>query len=86
MDDWRITNQMQYLYRERLRLRSYAPENPVNDHDHCEFCFAKFMLGNENQMQDEGYATDDGYRWICKTCYVDFKTLFDWQPADSQLP
>lgn len=81
MDDWRITNQMHYLYRERLRLRSYAPSNQLNDHDHCEFCFSKFMLENENRMLEEGYATVDGYRWICKTCYADFKTRFDWQLA-----
>jgi hypothetical protein len=26
---------------------------------------------------DEGYATDDA-RWVCPTCFEDFKQLFAW--------
>lgn len=86
MDDWRLTNQMQYLHRENLHWRPYAPANPWNDHDHCEFCFAKFMVSTENQTLGEGYATVDGHRWICKTCYEDFKTLFEWQLSTLPAP
>ena len=83
MDDWRLTNQMQYLHRASLQWRTYANANPANDHDHCEFCFAKFMTSPENHGLCEGYATADAYRWICKPCYDDFRTLFDWQLSDS---
>jgi hypothetical protein len=27
----------------------------------------------------EGYATEDNYRWICEECFEDFKDLFDWK-------
>ena len=26
----------------------------------------------------EGYATQDEYRWVCQTCFNDFKDLFEW--------
>jgi hypothetical protein len=29
----------------------------------------------------EGYTTDDQYRWICDTCFVDFRERFDWTVA-----
>ena len=37
-------------------------------------------LGSAPQLQkgDEGYVTPDR-RWICESCYEDFKVLFDWQ-------
>jgi hypothetical protein len=78
MSDWRLTNQKQYLDGARLTCRMYAAANPENDHDHCEFCFAKFMANEEDGMLHEGYATDDNHRWICKTCYEDFKSDFNW--------
>ena len=48
------------------------------NHEHCEFCFAKFMeKGNENTIQ-EGYCSLDNQNWICPTCYEDFKERFKW--------
>jgi len=61
--DWRVTNQERYLRGVTLIWRTYAPASPSNDHDHCEFCFAKFMPGSEPETFQEGYATVDGYRW-----------------------
>jgi hypothetical protein len=26
----------------------------------------------------EGYATSDGYRWICDRCFEDFRARFGW--------
>ena len=77
--DWRLTNQEGYLRGVALVWRSYAPTSRNNDHEHCEFCFAKFMLGNEPDTLQEGYATLDGYRWICKQCFNDFAAMFAWQ-------
>ena len=79
--DWRVTNQERYLRGVTLIWRTYAPASPSNDHDHCEFCFAKFMPGSEPETFQEGYATVDGYRWICKQCFNDFAELFAWQVA-----
>ena len=78
--DWRITNQERYLRGVALVWRTYAPASPQADHDHCEFCFDKFMLGSsEPDALHEGYATLDGYRWICKQCFNDFAEQFAWQ-------
>jgi hypothetical protein len=77
--DWRLTNQERYLKGVALRWRKYQPANPSNDHDHCEFCYSKFMVQNLPDVLHEGYATEDSYRWICKPCFEDFKELFQWQ-------
>ena len=77
--DWRLTNQERYLRGVALVWRTYASASPQTDHDHCEFCFAKFMRGNEPDTLQDGYATVDGYRWICKQCFSDFSELFAWQ-------
>jgi hypothetical protein len=78
--DWRLTNQERYLKGAVLIWRHYAPANPANDHDHCEFCYAKFMaVGGEPDALSEGYSTPDRYRWICKPCFDDFATQFAWR-------
>jgi hypothetical protein len=79
--DWRLTNQETYLKGESLYWRSYAPSSANNDHDHCEFCGEKFMAAPEPDSRTEGYSTKDGYRWICKECFNDFKALFNWHVA-----
>ncbi len=77
--DWRLTNQERYLKKAVLVWRQYAPEDPANDHDHCEFCGAKFSLSAGTDAMSEGYSTPDRYRWICKPCFEDFATLFAWR-------
>jgi hypothetical protein len=81
IDDWRLTNQDRYLKGVELIWRAYKSANPSNDHDHCEFCWAKFMADESIDALREGYATDDRYRWICKTCFDDFSDLFGWRVA-----
>ena len=78
-NDWRLTNQEGYLKGVALSWRSYVPAGTGNDHDHCEFCAEKFMVGGVHNTLAEGYSTQDGYRWICKTCFDDFVDLFGWQ-------
>lgn len=79
MTDWRLTNQEEYLKRVALVWRPYSPASPDNDHDHCEFCFAKFIMdGGEPDALREGYATPDKSRWVCKTCFNDFRDFFEW--------
>ena len=75
--DWRLfREQDKYLLRATLAKRTYEPRNPSNDHDHCEFCMAKFGKGN-NELK-EGYSTEAGSIWICNQCYDDFKERFEW--------
>ncbi len=82
-DDWRLTNQLSYLKNASLTWRAYSPASPENDHDHCEFCFAKFMVGELPDTLAEGYCTADRYHWVCKTCFADFSEIFIWRLADA---
>jgi len=27
----------------------------------------------------EGYCTEDEYRWVCGTCFEDFRERFEWR-------
>lgn len=76
-DDWRRQGQEKYLKGVELVFKDYQPYRKEWDHDHCEFCGDKFSL-NEGDLK-MGYSTKDGYRWICKDCFNDFKEEFDWK-------
>jgi len=78
--DWRLTNQMKFLRGVALVRRPYRryAKNPDWDHDHCAFCWAKFMEGNDPECLHEGYATPDDYHWICVECFADFREMFEW--------
>ncbi len=78
-DDWRLQGQMRYLKGAPLTLKPRTMHRPDQDHDHCEFCGAKFMeLGTPGTIQD-GYTTVDEYRWICRQCFEDFREMFRWE-------
>ena len=78
-DDWRLTgNQANYMHGELLRFGPYKPRKKGFEHDHCEFCFRRFASAERQNFCSEGFFTEDK-RWICETCYDDFKVLFDWQ-------
>jgi hypothetical protein len=79
--DWRLQGQERYLQGVTLRRSGYAAECRSNDHDHCEFWQAKFMVGGTDGALSEGYCTLDRYRWICCGCFHDFRERFNWQLA-----
>jgi hypothetical protein len=78
--DWRLQSQEKYLQGATLIRREYRryARNTKWDHDHCEFCAAKFSVESLPDTLQEGYATRDGYRWVCSTCFEDFKEMFSW--------
>jgi hypothetical protein len=76
-DDWRLFGQENYLQGVTLYRRVWTQTRPHWDHDHCEFCFAKFMA--EGGDYAEGYTTADEYHWICVPCFADFRARFGWQ-------
>jgi len=80
-DDWRLTGQEDYLNGVTLIHRKYRQnkDNPEWDHDHCEFCMAKFCLRVGEGSLQEGYATEDEYYWICCECFDSFKDRFGWK-------
>lgn len=79
-DDWRRQGQEKYLKGVKLVFMNYHPYRTGWDHDHCEFCGAKFSI-NENNLK-KGYSTVDGYRWICGVCFNDFNEEFCWRIAE----
>ena len=76
--DWRLQGQEAYLHGISLERSAYEP-SPGNDHDHCEFCGAKFMQGKEPETLQQGYRSADHYRWICPQCFEDFLPQFEWR-------
>jgi hypothetical protein len=80
-DDWRRQGQDRYLTGVRLFAREYRPYRPQWEHDHCEFCGAKFSL-NEPDLRS-GYSTEDGYRWVSNDCFTNFKDEFNWQVSSA---
>jgi phage terminase large subunit-like protein len=80
-NDWRLNGQEKYLNGAVLSWKKYTKYREGWDHDHCEFCRAKFMEQPGPEILTEGFATPDNYRWICKSCFEDFKDMFQWQIA-----
>ena len=77
--DWRLLGQEKYLKGITLQWKVYKQHSPDWDHDHCDFCWAKFMDRDLPEVLHEGYVTLDNDRWICRKCYEDFREMFDWK-------
>jgi len=78
-DDWRLQGQERYLHGALLHRAQWTRPRPDWDHDHCEFCWAKFAEEDLPDVLHEGYTTPDRYRWICGTCFRDFADRFGWR-------
>jgi len=76
--DWRLGGQERYLTGVTLRWQEYHAPSANWDHDHCAFCWAKFMDSPEPNVQRTGYATPDHKHWICPQCFADFRDRFAW--------
>lgn len=87
-DDWRRMGQEDYLPPgTSLVWRSYTAPSPAWDHDHCEFCWAKFAQARSpdaSGLLTEGWTTTSAYlkganyHWVCTTCCDDFAEEFGW--------
>ncbi len=79
-NDWRLRGQEDYLAGVDLYYIPFEPFSAEWDHEHCEFCWGKFSLYSEGMKI--GYCTktknERKARWICETCYEDFKEDFGW--------
>ncbi len=78
-NDWRLTNQADYLQGVVLTWRHYQPPRPDWDHDHCEFCGSTFSSTGLEGSLSEGFVDTANYHWICKPCYEDFADMFAWR-------
>jgi hypothetical protein len=71
------------------------------DHDHCGFCWAKFVEAedlasyaeDDHEMVTEGYAAqatgpegEDDYHWICASCFEEFKWKARWKVIETTQP
>ena len=87
-NDWRLRTPKDYLLGATLYWRAWRESQPGWDHDHCEFCWAKFT--DREDVKDvlrEGYTTADEYWWICSACARDFAERFQFTlfgEADNQ--
>jgi hypothetical protein len=78
--DWRLAGQEAYLAGATLKHCRYrrSSSNPKWDHDHCEFCWKKFVVTRGPEVSPMAFATLDEYRWICEACFADFRAQFRW--------
>jgi len=83
-DDWRLQGQEKYLKGAHLTLKTYSKNRKGWDHDHCEFCAAKFMEPETPDTLNMGYTTQDEYRWVCPQCFEDFKEMFKWIETEEE--
>jgi hypothetical protein len=77
--DWRLQGQERYLQDAVLHWAKWTRPRPDSDHDHCEFCWAKFMEEDLPDVLHDGYTTADRCRWICESCFNDFMRRFAWR-------
>src|SRR5262249_35125617 len=82
--DWRLQGQERYLEAATLVRRVYRPlpPQPDSNHDHCDFCWAKFAATSESDVLTEGFCTLDESRWICARCVADFAARVGWTLAN----
>lgn len=68
VNDWRLTNQAQYLQGAALTWKRYRARGEASEHGHCAFCWAKFMdpefsdahrqhIADHPDVLTEGYTT-----------------------------
>jgi len=71
-DDWRLTNQEAFLADALLVRKPYRVYSEEWEHDHCAFCWAKFMdptfskehrraIQADSTILVEGYTTTDAH-------------------------
>jgi hypothetical protein len=83
-DDWRLGNQADWLQGVEVRRTEYKQPSKEWDHDHCEFCWAKFTEHpySEEPTLQVGYVAGQFNHWICEKCFGDFRERFQWRVID----
>ena len=73
-NDWRLTNQKDYLTGVEIRHTDYTCQRDGWEHDHCGFCMETI-----DASTGPAYCTLDGYHWVCEKCFNDFVGMFGWK-------
>jgi len=66
--DWRLSGQDSYLQGAELTPKAYRAKSETSEHEHCAFCWAKFMdpdfseahrqhIAEHRDVLTEGYTT-----------------------------
>jgi hypothetical protein len=89
-EDWREQGQEKYLRGAEFSKRKYKKYRAGWEHDHCEFCWTKFCEEGSAEAKDggclfEGYATLDEYRWVCESCFRDFREKYRFRVRPPNL-
>ena len=82
-DDPRLATDNSFLADFRWKWSKWFASSADWDHDHCEFCGAKFMAAIGEDVLQEGYTTQDAYYWICNVCFDEFDELYHWKREDA---
>lgn len=74
--EWNL--QKDFCRKKRLIWKAYPADR---EHDHCEFCWAKFWA---DPQADEGclkagFVIEGTDCWVCEECFEIFKDYFDWE-------
>ena len=59
-DDWRRRGQEQYLRNARLTLKRYQVLTAQWEHEHCEFCWHKFLDAEYSETHRKALEDDPG--------------------------
>lgn len=76
-NDWRITNQEDYLKDKMMKKIKYKDVASDTSHDHCAFCWDKISAA-KNDLHD-AYCTLDEKHFVCEACFNDFKKSFNFK-------
>ncbi len=86
--DWRLLRGGEEYYSGLTLFRRRFCGRYPGDHQHCDFCWAKFMderdppyPGDEHVIVHEGYSPEDNVCWVCDQCFADFHVRFSWTVA-----
>jgi hypothetical protein len=84
MTDWRL-DFCKHLRGVRLRHAKWVQPHPDWDHDHCAACWRKFSDRIAPDVQHEGFATCEDYKygadydWVCEQCFRELKDVMGWR-------
>ena len=79
-DDWRLEFGKEPTFYSKFKWsrKKWARTRPNWDHDHCEFCWQKISDIDGENIQHEGWTNDEDTYWVCKSCFEDFKEMYQW--------
>ena len=75
-----MVDYQQFMFGAHLKRSAY-PVSPLDDHEHCTMCGAKFSENLDGIH--EGYVTTDGQHWVCNECLNDYKKEYGWVVENS---